>query len=161
MLACRTLPTWSGTAACRSPRRSTVTRSCPLSPKTAPAVNRNLKANATELACPRSGKSLAPRLAPKLNPKNLFDQSGRRDLNRDPLTPRYWHAHARPSVRPGQQAFISPQRFPVACRDACPLLYLAAVQRRRGAAQYALAPGPSSARQRPDRERATWREPLP
>jgi len=40
MPAWRTLPTWSGTAARRSPRRSTVTRSSPPSPKTAPAVNR-------------------------------------------------------------------------------------------------------------------------
>ena len=47
-----------GTAARRSPRRSTVTRSSPPSPKTTPAVNRTLKANATEPACLRSGKAI-------------------------------------------------------------------------------------------------------
>jgi hypothetical protein len=61
MPTCRTLPTWSGTAARRSPRRSTVTRSSPPSPKTAPAVNRTLKANATEPTCPRSGKAIGSR----------------------------------------------------------------------------------------------------
>jgi hypothetical protein len=39
-------------------RRSTVTGSSPPSPKTTPAVNRTLKANATEPACLRSGKAI-------------------------------------------------------------------------------------------------------
>ena len=52
----------------------------------ATAVNRILKANATELACPCSAEShWLPNWLPKIKSKNLFDQSGRRDLNPRPL----------------------------------------------------------------------------
>jgi site-specific recombinase XerD len=45
----------------------------------ATAVNRILKANATELACPCSAEShWLPNWLPKIKSKNLFDQSGRR-----------------------------------------------------------------------------------
>ena len=60
----------------------------PLSPKTAPAVNRNLKANATEPALPPLREShWLPNWLPKLKSKNPSDQSGRRDLNPRPLDP--------------------------------------------------------------------------
>ena len=64
----------------------------------AAAVNRILKANATELACPCSGKAIGfPNWLPKIKSKNLFYQSGRRDLNPRPLDP----SHDRP-VWPGR-----------------------------------------------------------
>jgi hypothetical protein len=53
----------------------------------ATAVNRTLKANATELACPAPGSHWLPNWLPKLRSKNPSDQSGRRDLNPRPLDP--------------------------------------------------------------------------
>ena len=54
----------------------------------ATAVNRILKASATEPALPVLREShWLPNWLPKLKSKNLFDQSGRRDLNPQPLDP--------------------------------------------------------------------------
>ena len=54
--------------------------------------------------------------------------SGRRDLNPRPLDPQILASSGAPQRTPGQQLFGSPQRSPVIRLNACPLLYLGAVQ---------------------------------
>jgi hypothetical protein len=64
-----------------------------------------------------------PNWLPNIYPRYPSDQSGRRDLNPRPLDPQILASSRASSACAGQQAFSSPQRFPVVCRDACPLLY--------------------------------------
>ena len=71
----------------------------------ATAVNRTLKANATELACPCSGEShWLPNWLPKIKFKNLFEQSERRDLNPRPLDPQCDAGHLAGLAESGRSA---------------------------------------------------------
>ena len=83
--------------------------------KGATAMNRILKANATELACPCAGEGhWLPNWLPKIKSKNLFDQSGRRDLNPRPLDPQILAPAREPQRMPRS---VSVQQSPEVRRD--------------------------------------------
>jgi hypothetical protein len=162
MSAWRTSPIWSGAAARRSPRRSTVTGSGPALTDNATAVNRTLKASATELACPCSGKAIGSPIGSR-TPERKISLTSRDGgiLNPRPLDPQVLASSRAPQHMPRsasvQQSAEVPRSVPGCVPVAVPGCCTAPAQTRTVRPGAGSQFGRSVARSGPhQRERRSW-----